>query len=693
MKQMIKTFTVAAGLTGFIQAAFGGGLPECPLGRMAVSHPERIERLFADLDLDHPGLEAVKAEREFGRIVPACRELLSYYQKKAADCAPPFLSAPIAGLQALGLTTADDVISDRFIFQNTAGIVPRDASGRLDWNYTPNGSYHWTNPLNRHFHLGLLMSAFKETGNSVYAKRISADLKDWILSSPYEGKAYRPSESDARQWSLLETGTRCEVWSKVFFEMNNHLSEEAKILMLSSVPDHLHCIRSFHSKGGNHLAIEIRGLAMMAAAFQEFKEARPILDYAAAVMSGSLNDQVYPDGVQKELTSHYHAVAYRAFAAFRNIYRDVGIPLPDSFCALVDNMLDYTAYVQRPDGTGPNNNDSDVVFIRENILAVLDEAGREDWRYIATNGKEGTVPERLSVFYPWAGQAVMRSGWDNQAQWSFFDVGPWGIGHQHSDKLHLSVTAGGRDLLVDAGRYTYDGYAGGPDHPWREYFISSASHNVVLIDGAGQKPNVRAVKEPLENVFLSRPGYDFCRGEYTEGYHGLQGTVSHTRAVLYLSNRLWVVADRVRTDRPRRIQVLWHWHPDCNVILDGESAVSDDPGLANLRILPAAAFSWDVQLVRGQENPVIQGWYSAIMGERQPAATALYETEIADEATFVWLLTVDSETSPVRARITDFSESPDGISFLAELSGGDPFRFYIPITGAVETVSVERDER
>ena len=51
-----------------------------------------------------------------------------------------------------------------------------------------------------------------------------------------------------------------------------------------------------------------------------------------------------------------------------------------------------------------------------------------------------------------AGQLVSRSGWDRQAQWSWFDVGPFGSsGHGHRDKLHLSVRIGSVHLLVDAG--------------------------------------------------------------------------------------------------------------------------------------------------------------------------------------------------------------------------------------------------
>src|SRR5690606_15235854 len=103
-------------------------------------------------------------------------------------------------------------------------------------------------------------------------------------------------------------------------------------------------------------------------------------------------------------------------------------------------------------------------------------------------------PGAPSVVYPWAGQLVMRSGYDVDAHWAFFDIGPWGTGHQHNDKLHLSVSAFGRDLLVDGGRFAYRGSLA---DKFRRYAVGSASHNVVLIDGNGQDAGPRVAEAPV----------------------------------------------------------------------------------------------------------------------------------------------------------------------------------------------------
>ena len=74
----------------------------------------------------------------------------------------------------------------------------------------------------------------------------------------------------------------------------------------------------------------------------------------------------------------------------------------------------------------------------------------------------------------------MRNGWDANAHWAFFDMGPAGAAHRHVDKLHLSVTGYGRDILVDSGRFTYKG------GKWRRHFTGTSAHNTVVIDGARQ---------------------------------------------------------------------------------------------------------------------------------------------------------------------------------------------------------------
>ena len=160
-------------------------------------------------------------------------------------------------------------------------LCPAMTRDFIDWNYSPNDDFQWTLFLNRHFHLRTMMDAYIQTGNDRYCQRINDDIRDWIITRPYEGKGLKHLPTNKQwQWSLLEVASRGEIWPKVFYALYDQLDDDVKILLLSSVSDHLSCLRNFHSRGGNHLALELKGLAMMAGSFREFKNAEPYLDYA-----------------------------------------------------------------------------------------------------------------------------------------------------------------------------------------------------------------------------------------------------------------------------------------------------------------------------------------------------------------------------------------------------------------------------
>lgn len=676
----------------FAHVGFSNICGQDDLQKLCHKYPERIEKLFSALDLDYKGLEKVKAAREKKDRSTACCELLKYYE--SSDAGKWLRKNSVTPTEAIDVQ-AEQILRDTFVFQGIKGTVPRNSDGKLDWNYSPNDDFQWTLFLNRHFFLSSLMNAYFKTGNLKYVNRINDDFRDWIISSPYDGVGIPYHDPEITkgiwQWTLLEAGSRAEIWPGVFYGLYDQLAPDVKILILSSVPDHLHALRYFHAKGGNHLALELRGLASMAAAFQEFKDSGPVLDYCAKVMSDSLIEQVYPDGVQKELTVHYHGVAFRAFDSFAQIYQNIGRTLPTEFKQRIDLMLDYMAYVQRPNGYGPLNNDSDYTYIRKNVIAANETCNRSDWSYINSNGKQGSEPDKLSVFYPWAGQVIMRNGWDEKAQWAFFDIGPWGTGHRHADKLHLSITAYGCDLLVDSGRYTYVGYSGGPEYPWRDYFITSISHNVILIDGKGQAPKARAFGRPLTNAFVTTPEYDFARGEYNEGYVDIDDKITHTRAVLYLRDRMWVVADRINSQKPHQIQALWRWHPDCNVELQDRSATSIDKGRPNLRIIPVSSFDWNVELVKGQEKPFIQGWYSIEYNKKTPNHVVVYTAYNQTPQTFVWVIQVDPEKAPEMIDAKILSDSPSGVRLSIKSTDTKTMTIDIPMTDSVKNVSVREE--
>ncbi|GHB83063.1 alginate lyase family protein [Persicitalea jodogahamensis] len=592
--------------------------------------PETMKTMLDQFDLDTPGMEKVKQAHQNGDLVQACKYLLAYY--KSGNTAN-FLRKPLPSASNKTVAEADTILNYIFIVQNVRGEVPLLSDGHRDWYYKgPNNDKEWAWLSNRHSQLLEVFNTYQDTGNPKYARYIDAFLRDFILKS----MPYPAVKSGTSVWRGLEVAARVKVWSRIFYGLidSPYLSPATQLLMLSSLPDHAHYNRYFHA-GNNWLTMEISALATVATNFPEYRNADEWLTYAIATMTESMQGQVYADGIQTELTSHYHQVALANFELFKDICDRANRPLPDFFNETIVKMYDYMARTVRPDGFRLLNNDGDRGSDRESLLAAAKKYNQPEWAYLASNGKNGTKPTQgPSYFFPWAGQLVSRSGYEAQAHWSFFDIGPWGSGHQHNDKLHISVSALGRDLLVDAGRFAYTGEVA---EKFRPYATGSAGHNLVLIDGNGQKPGPRLAEESLDNSHVKiTPEFDYATGQFAD-FKNVDGTASHTRALMYVRGEFWVVVDRIRTDKPRKIETLWHWHPDC-VVNQEENVIKTNNPKGNLAVIPVGSKKMDVRFVKGQEQPEIQGWYSPEYNVYSHNTATIYSADITGDQTFVWLL-------------------------------------------------------
>jgi len=662
----IRVLLFYAAVLGVHSCAMAASNDAAELQRLCETHGERVQKLFASLDLERHGLAGVKKAAEAKDWPGACAALLGHYRATKTN---EWLREP--AVQATGgkEPRAEEILTDRLTFYSMAQKAPRSANGRLNWH--PTKYREWNSALHRHGQLSTLFGAYCKTGNRDYVRYLDGHVRDWIESNPYGDKRRR-----TMAWYGLEPGLRLPHWARVFYGLQavHEFTPTTRILMLSSIPEHAHFLRHRHKgTGGNWITMQLHGLATAAICWPEFKDASAWYAYAARMMNRATKDQVHPDGVQTELTSSYHRVALSRFQAFADLSARVGKTVPKSYKAQLEKMWNYLAYSMRPDGAGVLNNDSDRTHNVPHVLGRAVEFNRRDWAYIATNGKDGERPAvGPSVVFPWAGQVIMRSGWDRDAHWAFFDVGPYGTGHQHTDKLHLSIAAFGRDLLVDAGRFSYTS-------SWRQYFRSAAGHNIILVDNAGQNADVSKWRKPMTENYVISKEFDFARGTFDRGFRGVKGKVQHLRSVLYVKGTFWVVVDRIKTDRPRDIQALWHYHPDCSVVADGASVTSTDKGKGNLRIVPVSGPKWRLKIVKGQKTPSVQGWYSVRYNVKQANATAVYAGKIEKNATFAWVLVPAQDTPPAaKARLT--AETETGVRMRVELPGARPVELTVPIT-------------
>lgn len=349
-------------------------------------------------------------------------------------------------------------------------------------------------------------------------------------------------------------------------------------------------------------------------------------------------------------------------------------------------MFAYSALSVDQAGYIPRNGDADLSRPWPGMTTILDLFNRSDWRYVLTNGKEGTMPASgVTILFPWAGQFIMRSGYEAGGQWAYFDVGPYGSsGHAHRDKLHLNIRAYNSLLLVDSGRFAYNG-DGAIYH--RDYAPTTRAHNTLTLDNCDQQADPALAPAPVaNNTWESVPDHDWAVASQ-DLWDGLKGSATHTRAVYYNRGNYWVVADVVDTDRPRYVEVTWHTHTESKLVeftddTTGAAVVAGVPS-GFISIIPAQ--KWTNHTIARAEQPpkyqYFQGWFSRNYSECSPSSVLVYKTTVtSSHSLFVWLL-LPSEQQPVSnpATIEILSSDTTQVTVQVTVKKLQPVQHVIPL--------------
>ncbi|MFZ5806135.1 MAG: alginate lyase family protein [Verrucomicrobiota bacterium] len=582
-------------------------------------HPREMRELFQRLDLERREFSDLAQFVKQRKWIEACQTLLLHYRQKFYDLQrQPSVSSRKRDVHA------DQILRDQFTLQGITATQPRTSEGKLDWHdQGPKNDPEWAWMLNRHQYFADLLSAWVSTGNADYAVTFDRYIRDWITSNsqPF-------FSTDSGPWRVMEVGRRLsDTWAPAFygFQQAGEFSDTARLLMLLSVAQQADFCMKHHTNRGNHLNAEMVGLASAAVYWPEFKNSKKWLDHAVKKMHREFFARIYPDGVQQELSNHYQIVVARHADAMTHLLTLANHPARVEFQSFADQLWETIARVTKPDGNGPLNNDADLENNRHWLAQAARARGISQWKEY----------QNSSIFLKWAGQIIMRGRRGLNADWLFFDAGPLGIAHQHYDKLHISLFTAGRDVLVDAGRFTYrSGW-------WRRYFAGPQSHNVVLIDRCFPKER-RLNRKPANVIYRSMPEADFALAQTqfkNRSWLSWDRPV-HKRAVLYVRNSYWLVVDEIVTFQKHTLNVPWHFHPDCVV---RENNLALDEEMSSVRLQPAGNLLWKFKMLYGHKTPFIQGWWSPFYNRKQPAPTAVYTVSIHKPTAFAWLIAKNGE--------------------------------------------------
>lgn len=535
---------------------------------------------------------------------------------------------------------AEKLLKKEFSFSFSERQWPIAFGNQIDWHANPtegvNRTHLWNESLNRHFHVRDLANAYWETGDDRYAAGIAEHVMDWIKRNP------RPLLSSGNgssmtncTWQTLTTGIRMEgIWPDALYRCMGSpaFTDDVIVTMVKSCADQAEHLVA-HPSHGNWLTEESMGVYTVGMLFPEYRKAKEWRRIAIERLNRQLDEEIYPDGMQVELAAGYSNWVIQNLTQLLERAEAAGLrdEIPSDFLARLERAYNYHLYASTPDGKIPGLNDSGSADIRP-PLATASKLfpKRTDFLYVSTSGRQGKEPEGRSYPFPYTGHYVMRSGWSNDALYALLDSGPFGLGHQHEDKLSFVVYAYGRQLLLDPGNFSYD------RSPERMYVLGTHGHNTIMVDQQGQerKGNRKTYVWPKpwdtpaprgdDTAWLSTSDLDCVRGRYTDGYGPKAAIrVSHTRAMAYVKPDYFVILDTLSPgdDREHTYTSLYHID-DTDALLDAGSlsVTTRTAGKANIALVPAKQAGLECRIIKGQREPV-QGWSNHPWRE---VPTALY---------------------------------------------------------------------
>lgn len=138
-----------------------------------------------------------------------------------------------------------------------------------------------------------------------------------------------------------------------------------------------------------------------------------------------------------------------------------------------------------------------------------------------------------------SGNWYLRSDWGKRADYLHIRCGSLGGGHGHFDKLHLDLTIGGEDFLIDPGRYTY------VNSRERWELKGSQYHNSFLVDQSDYSKSLGSWD--VAGLPLPVNGYCCRKDQYTLIQCGHLGYISQgiflNRRILTIGTKLILIMD------------------------------------------------------------------------------------------------------------------------------------------------------
>ena len=479
--------------------------------------------ILQQLNLNTPGLEAVKRAYAQGNRQEALRTLLDYYRSRQSVIFETELPAKVPPAT---IAQADDVL--RHVFEVEAGYPPQQYGTPVDWDSDPVKDIEWRANMQRFYWQSSLVEAYTATHNERYVKAWMQLTGDWIEKHPVNPPDFA--------WLDIQVGIRATNLCTAFevFRHSPSLTPEFLAVFLAGIYDHAQ--KSFlypRLTAHNKAILEVMGLTRIAILFPEFRQSPHWRARSFEVFSKTLSAQVNAEGVQREWSPNYHTVVAAEMAEILHLCLQNRRQPPQILMDITDKMFKYWVAMTAPDWTlpmfGDTRRDPGDQFGMNAVTLASKLFHEPQFEAFALRRREALASVGSRSF-PQAGMYFLRSGWDQNATYMALHNSPPGLSvHDQPDNGTFELYAGGRWLMTDSGSYAY------PETPLageRDWFRRTASHQTLTLDEANSAsaPRFDLWKDDGQQIVLT-----FENDSYPQ--------LTHRRTVFFVDRKYFVLVD------------------------------------------------------------------------------------------------------------------------------------------------------
>lgn len=553
------------------------------------------QRVFTALNLEYPGLEAVRTAVEAQQWGKAGAELLKYYRYRAHVTNP---SVNLLGVAASDTekSYADYALKENdyrfyvkgFFEDNPANTRPysfinAEKTG-IDWTYAPTPEQELRYQLHRHQWMIPQAKTYKVTGDERYLISWIEVSDSWWVNNP-QPASYQQGDPEVRGWRPLDVAARvmdqCDLFE--YYKWGENFTAAYLSRFLARLATQVDFIKDNYWPDSNHRISQAQAVTIAGVLFPELENASMWVTNGSTVLNEEVVKQYYADGWLKDNDLSYHIASIESFrqAMLVATVNNQQSRFNADYVAAIRKMVEVEKYLIYPNYgsynvktdynySTPNFGDTRPVSWSRNVVLRHMRQFRDLFpddqglKWLASQGIDGQAPAAGIKCFHDGGHYAIRNGWTKDATMMILVnacVTPKEQWHRQWDNNGFELYVNGRQFFPDSGVFSYGGDS--QTNADRNKYAATSAHSTLTLDG--------------KNITS-------CRGVCLKAEEGTQtdllvlenpsyAALTHRRAIFFVDHKFFVLVDEAYGSAAGKVNLHFQLLPgsDSEVVFDGAS--------------------------------------------------------------------------------------------------------------------------